>query len=167
MAIATCPNDVIAMSDSISNIVETSSSLGVIKTDRKKITITTMQRSLVDSEMLKLRKKIISSMEVAGFETSKNDYSPAWEPTQTESKILKTYLQTYHQLFAKTPEIVAIHAGLECGVIGKLKNGIEMISFGPTIKFPHSPKEKVNINTVKQFWLLLIHILENFANKSL
>ena len=161
--LAECPNGVLAMSNSLEGVVETSSSLGVVKTDAETISFITMQRSLVESEMFALREKIVSFMENAGFKSSFGDSFPPWEPAQGSSRILETYLHTYRDLFNVEPKIVAIHAGLECGVIGRLKPGIDMISFGPTIKFPHSPKEKVNIKSVQKFWKLLTQILANIA----
>ena len=74
-------------------------------------------------------------------------------------------MDTYKTLFERTPNIVAIHAGLECGVIGRLKPELDMISFGPTIKYPHSPKEKVNIESVGKFWRLLTTVLAATACK--
>lgn len=159
--LAKCANGVRSMSGSMKNIVETSSSLGVVKSNNKTTSITTMQRSLINSEMIKLRKEIVKLMEVNGLKTYLGAPSPPWEPTQDESEILKIYLKSYMTLFNKKPKIVAIHAGLECGVIGKIKGNMDMISFGPTIKFPHSPKEKVNIKSVDQFWKLLVQIVAN------
>jgi len=163
-ALAKCANGAISMSSSMKDIVETSSSLGSIKSDKKTTSIITMQRSLIESEMIKLRGDIVSLMEENGFKTYFGDSFPPWEPAKNESEILNIYLKSYITLFNKKPKIVAIHAGLECGVIGKIKGNMDMISFGPTIKFPHSPKEKVNIKSVNKFWKLLLQIVANFAN---
>ncbi len=161
-ASAECPNGVLAMSHSFKGVVETSSNLGIVRTNAGTISFTTMQRSLVESEMFDLRKRIVSFMEDTGFSCSLGDSFPPWEQAQGNSPILDIYLHSYHELFNMEPKKVAIPAGLECGIIGKLKPSMDMLSFGPTIKFPHSPKEKVNIESVQKFWKLLTHILANF-----
>jgi len=82
-----------------------------------------------------------------------------------ESPILKTMQQVYHSKFGRIPEIKAIHAGLECGILGGTYPNWDMISFGPTIRFPHSPDEKVNIESVGKFWDFLVETLKNIPAK--
>jgi dipeptidase D len=82
-----------------------------------------------------------------------------------DSPILKTSLDVYNKNFGKVPEIKAIHAGLECGLLGGVYPKLDMISFGPTIRFPHSPDEKVNIETVNKFWDFLVALLEEVPAK--
>jgi dipeptidase D len=89
---------------------------------------------------------------------------PGWKP-DNNSAIMQTVRETYHQLFGKTPEIMVIHAGLECGLFKTAYPHWDMVSFGPTIKFPHSPDEKVEIVTVKQYWQLLVAVLNNIPAK--
>ncbi len=89
---------------------------------------------------------------------------PGWKPNM-DSEILKTMGKVYEDLYDHTPEIKAIHAGLECGILGSVYTNWDMISFGPTIRYPHSPDEKVNIETVQRFWNWLIATLENIPKK--
>jgi len=89
---------------------------------------------------------------------------PGWKPNM-ESPILKTMLQVYNDKFGRIPEIKAIHAGLECGILGGTYSHWDMISFGPTIRFPHSPDEKVNIESVGKFWDFLVETLKSIPAK--
>ena len=89
---------------------------------------------------------------------------PGWAPN-INSPILETTTKIYTDLLGKDPHICAIHAGLECGVIGEKVEGMDMVSFGPTIKGPHSPDERVEINSVDKFWHLLLKILRELAKK--
>jgi len=82
-----------------------------------------------------------------------------------DSPILKTMQKTYNELYGKTPEIKAIHAGLECGILGSVYPAWDMISFGPTIRYPHSPDEKVNIPSVQKFWDYIVETLKNVPVK--
>jgi len=72
-------------------------------------------------------------------------------------------IEIYRQLFGKEPEVKAVHAGLECGIIGKKYPGLDMISIGPTIRYPHSPEEKANIESVEKFWRLVVEALKELA----
>ena len=89
---------------------------------------------------------------------------PGWKPNP-DSSILKTMQKIYQDKFGKIPEIRAIHAGLECGILGGTYSNWDMISFGPTIRYPHSPDEKVNIATVQKFWDFLVETLKNIPVK--
>jgi dipeptidase D len=158
--VSTCPNGVIRMSGELPGTVETSSNIGAVEMNGQTIKIITMQRSLVESEMNAIRETISRHMESVGFKTTPGDSFPPWEPARN-SRILKTCVKTYGRLFNAAPKVVAIHAGLECGVIGRLNPGLDMVSFGPDIKHPHSPKEKVNIASVAKFWRLLTSVLSD------
>ena len=89
---------------------------------------------------------------------------PGWKPNM-DSPILKTCQDVYNKNFGKIPEIKGMHAGLECGLLGGVYPHLDMISFGPTIRFPHSPDEKVNIETVKKFWDFLVLTLGDIPVK--
>ena len=102
--------------------------------------------------------------EMAGAKISLTGAYPGWKPNM-ESPILKTMMATYKKLFGKEPEIKAIHAGLECGLLGGVYPNWDMISFGPTIMHPHSPDEKVNIESVDRFWKFLVETLANIPVK--
>ena len=105
-----------------------------------------------------------SVMELAGAKVVHDGSYPGWKPN-VNSPVLKTMMKVYEDKYSKTPEVKVIHAGLECGIIGDAYPHLDMISFGPTIRFPHSPDEKVNIKTVEMFWDYLIDILKNIPEK--
>ena len=165
-AILAMPNGVIRMSDNMKGLVETSSNLAIVKSDSKSKTINgaCLMRSSVDTakEELGIRMKSVLSLAGAAVELT-GDY-PGWKPN-LDSPVLKLMQQVYHKKFGKIPEIKAIHAGLECGILGGKYPDWDMISFGPTIRFPHSPDEKVHIESVQKFWDFLITTLENVPKK--
>lgn len=150
-----CPNGAVRMIDSMPDTVETSNNLAVIKFDDHTITVCTLLRSSVDSA-----KDALAQMVQAVFELAKADKIaftgayPGWKPNP-DSTILSTMEKVYHQLYGKTPKTMAVHAGLECGVLGAKYTNWDMISFGPTIRNPHSPDERVNIESVAKFWEFL------------
>jgi dipeptidase D len=121
-------------------------------------------RSSVDSAKEELGSRIKAVFELAGAMVSFSGAYPGWKPNM-DSPILKTMQEVYNKKFGKIPEIKAIHAGLECGILGGKYPHWDMISFGPTIRFPHSPDEKVNIGTVQKFWDFLVATLESIPEK--
>lgn len=155
-----CPNGVIRMSDSMAGLVETSTNLARVFTENGKFTAQCLLRSSVDSAKDALAQKIASVFELAGATVTFSGGYPGWKPNM-ESAILKVMLQVYKGKFGRTPEIKAIHAGLECGLLGGVYPNLDMISFGPTIRYPHSPDEKVKIDTVNAFWIYLVEVLKN------
>ncbi|MDD4107568.1 MAG: aminoacyl-histidine dipeptidase [Prolixibacteraceae bacterium] len=165
-AVTVCPNGVIRMSSSMEGLVETSSNLAVVNSDpdNKVITGACMVRSSVDSAKDEVADRIKALFEMAGAEVSFSGEYPGWKP-DPDSPILKTMKEVYKQKFGIVPKVKAIHAGLECGILGGKYPEWDMISFGPTIRFPHSPDEKVNIESVKKFWEFLIATLENIPEK--
>jgi dipeptidase D len=102
--------------------------------------------------------------ELAGANIQFTGGYPGWKPNPS-SPILKVMQEVYKNKYNKTPEIKAIHAGLECGLLGGVYPNWDMISFGPTIRFPHSPDEKVFIPTVQKFWDYLVEVLKNVPVK--
>ena len=163
-AVLACPNGVIRMSDTMSGLVETSSNLAIVKTDSDKITVSCLMRSSVDSARAALAQRIESVFELAKADIKFSGGYPGWKPNM-DSPILKTMIQTYENMYGKKPEIKAIHAGLECGILGGIYPNWDMISFGPTIRFPHSPDEKVKIDSVQKFWDFLKETLKNVPEK--
>lgn len=165
-AIVACPNGVIRMSDSMAGLVETSTNLAIVKSDSetKTVKVACLMRSSVDSARTQLGSRMDSVFTLAGAEVVLKGGYPGWKPNM-ESPILKTMLQVYNEKFGRVPEIKAIHAGLECGILGGTYPGWDMISFGPTIRFPHSPDEKVNIESVAKFWDFLVETLKNIPAK--
>lgn len=166
LSVLACPNGVIRMSDSMEGLVETSTNLALVKSDAKRKTIScaALMRSSVDSAKEDLASRMKAVFSLAGAEVSFTGTYPGWKPNM-DSPILKTMQEVYNKNFGKIPEIKAIHAGLECGILGGKYPNWDMISFGPTIRFPHSPDEKVNIETVKKFWDFLVVTLENIPEK--
>ena len=150
-AIYACPNGVIKMSDSVEGLVETSSNLARIIIKNGEFVGQALQRSSVEPGKEDLANKIRACFELAGAQVEHSGSYPGWQPNM-DSPILKTMLKVYEDSYGKIPEIKAIHAGLECGILGRNYPEMDMISFGPTIRNPHSPDEKVNIETVAKFW---------------
>ncbi|MGM0406981.1 MAG: aminoacyl-histidine dipeptidase [Bacteroidota bacterium] len=159
-----CPNGVMRMSDAMEGLVETSTNLAVVKKDEGFIRAETLQRSSVDSAKEDLANMIRCVFELAGAEVVHAGDYPGWKPN-IKSPILKTMQDVYDNKWGKVPEIKGIHAGLECGIIMENYPDLDTISFGPTINFPHSPDEKVNIETVKKFYDFLIETLKNIPKK--
>lgn len=164
-AIYGCPHGVYRMSKNIKGVVETSTNLAAVNTDGNgKTEIISLQRSSVDSAKDDLAQMIHSVFKLAGAEIVHDGQYPGWKPN-AESAILKTMKEGYQELYGKQPEVKVIHAGLECGILGSHYPNWDMISFGPTIRFPHSPDEKVNIETVDKFWKYLVYTLEHIPTK--
>ena len=165
-AIVACPNGTIRMSDSMPGLVETSTNLAIVKSDNetKTIEISCLMRSSVDSARAELGSRMESVFSLAGATVTLKGGYPGWKPNM-DSPILKTMQQVYQSKYGRIPEIKAIHAGLECGILGGTYPNWDMISFGPTIRFPHSPDEKVNIESVQKFWDFLMETLKNIPTK--
>jgi dipeptidase D len=159
-----CPNGVIRMSDSMPGLVETSNNLAIVKSEDGKIYVQCLMRSSVNSAKNDLGSMIESVFTLAGAKTDFDGAYPGWKPNM-DSPILKTMQEVYETKYGKIPEIKAIHAGLECGLLGGVYPNWDMISFGPTIRFPHSPDEKVNIETVAKFYDFLVETLKNIPVK--
>lgn len=163
-AVNTCPNGVVAMSKDMPDVVETSSNLAIIKSGEGKIEVASLQRSAVDSERDKVAAAIYKVFAEAGAAAENIGAYPGWKPN-VNSPILKTMKEIYNNKYGKVPEVKVIHAGLECGILGATYPHWDMISFGPTICNPHSPDEKVNIETVGLFWDYLVETLKNVPKK--
>ena len=157
-ALNACPNGVIRMSDDIEGIVESSLNLGVIHTRGTKFNALVLIRSLHDDGSLETQRTVQSVFELAGADIQFSGAYPGWKPN-TDSAIMKTVRDTYEELFGKIPAVMVIHAGLECGLFKTAYPHWDMVSIGPTIKFPHSPDEKIEIATVAQYWKLLTAVL--------
>jgi dipeptidase D len=159
-AIYATPNGVMRMSQDMIGLVETSTNLAIVKSENGSIEVKCLLRSSVDSAKDDLEKMIESVYTLAGAECVLDGQYPGWKPNM-ESAILKEMLAAYEKQFGTKPKIAAIHAGLECGLLGGVYKNWDMISFGPTIRFPHSPDEKINIPSVKKFWDFLVETLKN------
>ncbi|MDD5092127.1 MAG: aminoacyl-histidine dipeptidase [Candidatus Wallbacteria bacterium] len=155
-----CHQGVYRMCADIPNLVETSSNLAAVIMERGLITIRTSQRSSVESQKEDMAATVASVLELAGAKVEFGSSYPGWKPDM-ESGILKIARTTYRQLFGSDPGVSAVHAGLECGLFKKVYPHWDMVSFGPTIQWPHSPDELVDIESVVLFWRFLKEILRN------
>lgn len=155
-----CPHGMIAMSREIPNFVETSTNLASVKMKDGRIRITTSQRSSVESSKKDVADMAGSVFELAGASVEHSPGYPGWKPNPG-SEILRITVDSYRRLFSEEPQVLAIHAGLECGLVGAIYPGMDMVSFGPTIKGAHSPDERLDIATVTKFWDLTLDVLKN------
>lgn len=159
-ALYACPHGVIAMSREIPDFVETSTNLASVKFVDSKIVITTSQRSSVESSKKDVADMVSSVFYLMQADVEQSNGYPGWKPDPA-SGVLKVSVDAYKKLFNQDPQVLAIHAGLECGLIGAIYPGMDMVSFGPTIKGAHSPDERLDIPSTEKFWLLTLEILKN------
>lgn len=152
-------NGVFKMSQSIDGLVETSSSLARVILNEGSFITQSLQRSSVESSKLDIAKTIGASFLNIGAEVEHSGSYPGWAPN-TDSEILDIMVSLYKNMFDSDPKVQACHAGLECGILNERYPGLDMISFGPTIKNPHSPDEKVHIASVQKFWSLFVEVLK-------
>jgi dipeptidase D len=162
--VTACFNGVYRFIPELPTVVETSNNLAIIKSNGQKIELRSLLRSSVDSRKSELASIIESNFALAGAKVEFVGGYPGWKPN-LDSPILKAMLKIYEDKYGKTPKIMIIHAGLECGILGTHYPTMDMISFGPTIRYPHSPDEKVNIATVQLFWDYLVETLKNIPVK--
>jgi len=164
-ALTCCPHGVVAWSKEMEDLVETSTNLASAKfSDNHTIRIITTQRSSVESAKNNAGAMVESCLRLAGAEVIHSDGYPGWKPNLT-SEILKITRKSYVDLFGKEPSVRAIHAGLECGLVYEKIKGIDMISFGPTIRGAHTTEEMIEIRTAQMFWDLLIDVVKNVPVK--
>lgn len=163
-ALYAVPHGVIKMSNDIPGLVETSTNLAVTETSGKNINIVTSQRSPVASENEDITNMVTAVFKLAGAEVTYGDGYPGWAP-DVNSGILKVFKSTFNQMYGKEPEVTAIHAGLECGIIKEKYPDMDMISFGPTMFGVHSPDERLKIDTVPEFYNQLVTVLKNIPVK--
>ena len=163
-AVAKYPNGVIAMSKDFEGTVETSSNLAIVKLIDGKVMTASLQRSLVDASKDVLAAEMRELLEKCGAVAESTGSYPGWKPN-INSPILHTMKKVYEEKYGKTPKIMVIHAGLECGILGSKYPNWDMVSFGPTLVFPHSPDEALKIDTVPLFWEFLVETLKNVPVK--
>jgi dipeptidase D len=158
-AVTLCPHGVYRFIPEAPDIVETSNNVAMINTADGKVTVCCLTRSSVESRKEELASIIQSAFSLAGADVEFSGAYPGWKPN-LKSTLLATMKSTYEKEFGNTPRVIIIHAGLECGIIGAKYEGMEMISFGPTIEHPHSPDERVNIATVQKFYRFVLAALK-------
>ena len=160
--IASLPHGVEAMSYDIPDLVATSNNVATVRGTDGLLVITTSSRSSVDAELDALRRRIRATAELAGAMVDAGAAYPGWKPDMG-SELLEIAKAAHTRELGSEPEVKAIHAGLECGIIGKKIPGMDMVSFGPVIEFPHSPDERVHIDSVGRFYRLLTATLAALA----
>ena len=164
-AMHACPHGVIGMSHDIEGLVETSTNLASVKMkEGNTIVVGTSQRSSIESCKLAVANQVAATFLLAGAEVLHGDGYPGWAPNP-DSEILKVAQETYRELFGKDAEIMAIHAGLECGLFLEKYPYMDMISFGPTLRDVHSPNERIEIKTVDLWWRHLLLLLKSIPAK--
>lgn len=161
-ALFACPNGVQGMSNAVDGLIETSCNLASVKMSPDKIVVTVHQRSSVDSRRDEIADRVKALFTMIGCEVVFDDAYVGWAPNP-DSNVLRVAENSYEDLFGKKPRVEALHAGLECGLFLEKMPGLDMVSFGPTLKDIHSPSEKVNIKSVEEYWRLLREIITRLA----
>ncbi|MCF8227517.1 MAG: aminoacyl-histidine dipeptidase [Bacteroidales bacterium] len=163
-ALYACPHGVIAWSMEIPDFVETSTNLASVKTEENLFKITTSQRSSVESAKKDIGDRVAATFSLTGGKIISSDGYPGWTPNPG-SEIVAVTEGAYKDLFKKDPEVLAVHAGLECGLIGSRYPEMDMISYGPEIKGAHSPDERLQIESTQRFWELTLEVLKRIPKK--
>lgn len=161
-AIYACPNGVFNMNHRVPGVVETSGNLAIIDCKGGSAKIRCLLRSSVNSEKEDIGNAVLSALSLGEAHVELSGGYPGWEPNP-DSALLKTMKSVYSGLYGKESEVIVVHAGLECGIIGSKYPGLDMVSCGPTIKFPHSPEEKAHIESVGRFWDYLVEVLKKIS----
>jgi dipeptidase D len=156
------PHGVNRMSDTIPGLVEVSNNLATMRTEENEVKILLSQRSSITSRLSEITGKVDAVAKLAGAQVEHEPGYPAWEP-DLESGLLSKCRQVYTETFGEEPRVEVVHAGLECGIIGSKCAGMEMISFGPTIKYPHCPAERIFIPSIKKIWIFLTNLLKSYC----
>ncbi len=162
--VAACPNGIYRMSPAISGLVQTSNNLARVLVKDGSLSILCLTRSSVNSEKMDLAKTICNNFELAGATPSFGGSYPGWAP-KPEAPIVKLMSDLYKEMFKTDAHVNAIHAGLECGILGTNYPNMQMISFGPNIRGAHSPDEKVQISSVQKYWPYLLETLKRIPEK--
>lgn len=163
-AILACPHGVERMSDTLPGLTDTSTNMAIVRTEKNHLTVHSLTRSSIDSAKMYLADSIRFVFELAGAEYSLSGAYSGWTP-KLGTPMIKVLEDTYRKLFGKDLKITATHGGLECAIMGAKYPNWEMVSIGPTIVHPHSPDERVKIDTVAQAWKFVVAVLENIPEK--
>ncbi len=154
------PHGIDKMSYDIPDLVETSTNLATVALDKNNLLVGMSSRSSIMSSLQDFRDRIKAIALLSDAKVTENISYPGWKPN-LESNILSISKNIFEELYGKEPKVEAIHAGLECGIIGEKFPGMDMISIGPTIKYPHSPEEQIQVSTVSKFYDYVLNILKN------
>ncbi|MBQ7222750.1 MAG: aminoacyl-histidine dipeptidase [Bacteroidales bacterium] len=163
-ALCCCPNGVERMSADVEGLVETSNNLAVVKSEKGLLTVRCLMRSSVDTAKFALSQDFACAFELAGAKVYFTGAYSGWKPNMN-SAILKEMKDIYKKMYKKEPAIMAIHAGLECGVLGSKYPNLDMVSCGPTLKSPHSPDERAHVASVAKVWDFIVEVLKNAPKK--
>jgi dipeptidase D len=163
--VSACPNGIYRMSPAINGLVQTSNNLARVLVKDGEFTILCLTRSSVDSEKMDLAKTICYNFELAGATPSFGGSYPGWAP-KPDAPIVKLMNDLYKEMFKADAHVNAVHAGLECGILGTNYPDMQMISFGPNIRGAHSPDEKVQISSVQKYWPYLLETLKRIPEKN-
>ena len=153
------PNGVQAMSEDIEGLVQTSLNLGVVSLDESVLNLTFALRSSVNQEKTDLRNRLKELAEFYGAAVTEMGDYPAWE-YKKDSDLRDTMVSTFKKMFDKEPQVVAIHAGLECGLLSEKLPGLDCVSIGPDMQDIHTSREKLNIASMERTWKFLLEILK-------
>ncbi len=156
------PHGVLAMSPDIPGLVETSTNVATVKVEGDTLVVGTSSRSSAGSALRAAERRITAIAELAGAAVEHGHGYPGWKP-DLKSPLLATVKALQLEVYGHEPKIVAVHAGLECGIIGEKAPGMDMVSIGPQIEAPHSPNERVHIESVGRFWRLLAVVLDRLS----
>jgi dipeptidase D len=156
---ASLHHGVLAMSPDVAGLVQDSTNVATVSMKDGVVEIMSSQRSAIEGSMEMARRLVATACQLAGFEVEHSGNYPGWKP-QPESEIVRQSKAVYESMYGKTPQLIAMHAGLETGVLGKNYPEMQMISIGPQIEHPHSPDERVQISSVGEFWRYLVAVLE-------
>lgn len=162
LAIQALDNGVFSMcqDEALAWMVETSSNVASVQSTEDKVTVVTSQRSNVMSNLRNMANTVKATFQLAGAEVIQNDGYPAWK-MRTNSKLQEITIEAYKKLFGKEPKVLGIHAGLECGLFSEKYPNLDMVSFGPTLRYVHTPDERLLIPTVQMVWDHLLEVLKN------
>jgi dipeptidase D len=163
-ALYACPNGIYRMSPAITGLVQTSNNIARVTVKDGQWTVQCLSRSSADTEKTDLVQSITSAFELADGNITLGGSYPGWEP-RPDAPIVSIMSDLYKEMFNETAHVNAIHAGLECGILGANYPGMQMISFGPNIYGAHSPDEKVQVSSVQKFWKYLLEILQRIPVK--
>jgi dipeptidase D len=156
------PHGVLRMSSDIAGLVETSTNLATLTIEGDVLSIGTSQRSLIGSAKVEAIEQVHAVMRLGGLDVTSGEGYPGWKPNMA-SPLLAQFKSAYKSLYGEEPKAMAIHAGLECGLIGEVYPKMDMISVGPTMLDVHSPDERLSISATQKFWKTLVKLLEQIA----